>query len=926
VDRAATARQVRLLGDVLGRTIAHIEGPDQLALVERIRSLSVARRRDRDTTAGTADHDQDAAAELTDLLADVSPDDALVVATAFAAWFRLVNLAEDQARVRQLHHDRVAAAETNGPFPETIAAAIAELAGRGLTADQAAAALPEVAIRPVLTAHPTEAKRRTVLTKLGRVAAALERLDVPTLTPDEHDATAAYLAEEIASMWLTDETRVRPPTVVDEVRNGLYWVDAVLYDLVPRLYRELDDALTAHYPDADIAPRRFLRLGSWIGGDRDGNPNVTLEVTERTWREQQGLAIRLLRRSIDRLHAHLSVSARRGTSAGLATRLRELQGLVPDAAHDVADRYPEQPHRQFLALVYQLLATTEERARRPWRADHRHDPTRYHSVEGLLADLALLRDSLRSVGGDAIADGRVRDLEVQAQVFGFHLVTLDLRQHAARHRDAMAALYRRYGEIDDWLALPEDDKVATLTAELASPRPLVPAVPEIDDEHASTFELLRLVRRAHQRLGPDACDAYVISMTEHASDVLTVLAMARDAVVSDQLDIVPLFETVDDLRRAPDVLEQLLTLPVYREHLTARGDHQQVMIGYSDATKDGGYLTAAWQLHRAQRTLAAVADRHGVQLTLFHGRGGSIGRGGGPANAAIRAQPAESVRGRIKLTEQGEVIAARYRDPVLAHRHLEQVVHATLRTLLPDTEPADDGRPEELLRSLADAAGDAYRSLVHDTPELVDYLHEATPIDAIAELNLASRPARRSAGSGLEDLRAIPWVFGWTQCRVHLPAWYGVGSAFAAVAGDDDGLWDELAALHEASPLLQVTLANVAMALAKADLTIAAEYAGLARPEVRDAVFPRLEAEHRTTTAALRRITGRDLLEADPELAELLRLRDPYLDPLHAVQVRLLARLRAADTGGEVDRDVETVRDAVLVATNGIAAGLRNTG
>jgi phosphoenolpyruvate carboxylase len=914
VDRDATARQVRLLGDVLGATIADVEGDDQLAVVERVRELAKAHRRG----------DEAAGAELTDLVLALPTADARVVVTAFAAWFRLVNLAEDQGLVRQLAADRRERHDAGqGPFPESLRSALDAFVAHGLSADGAAEALGQLAVRLVLTAHPTEAKRRTTLTKLGRVAEALRELDQPGRAPESQAASQAFLAEEIASLWLTDETRVRPPTVIDEVRNGLYWIDAVIFDLVPRLYRELTDAYAAAYPDASPLPvQRFLRFGSWIGGDRDGNPNVTPAVTEATWREQQQLAIRLLRRSIDRLHAHLSVSERRGTSAELAERLAQLRERHPAAAADIDRRYPQQPHRQFLALVYQVLLETERHAGRPWRADHRRELSRYTHADEFVADLELLRASLREVGAHTIADGRVLDLTVQARVFGFHLVTLDLRQHAGRHRDAMAALYRRYGEIDDWHALPEEERVEALVRELSSARPLTPQILDLDEDSVATFELFRLLRRAHSRLGPEACDAFVISMTEHVSDVLTVLAMARDAGVDEHLDVVPLFETVDDLHRAPEVMTTLFTLPAYRDHLADRGHRQQVMIGYSDSNKDGGYLTATWQLQRVQRALAEVAEDHGITLTLFHGRGGSIGRGGGPANAAIRAQPPESVRGRLKLTEQGEVIAARYRDPDLAHRHLEQVLHATLLTTLPDRDPVTSPRLDEILDRCAQLARDAYRELVHDTPELVAYLHEATPLDAIAELNLASRPARRASGAGIGDLRAIPWVFGWTQCRIHLPAWYGVGAAFDAWARDDEARWDELAEHHATSPLLQVTLANVAMALAKADLDIAADYATLAAEPVRAAVLPRIVAEHDRTVAALRRITGRGPLEGDAALAEVLRLRDPYLDPLHAVQVRLLGRLRD-EPGGTAAEDV---RDAVLIATNGIAAGLRNTG
>jgi phosphoenolpyruvate carboxylase len=913
VERDATSAKVHLLGHLLGRTIGGIEGEGRFGLVERVRALAVAHRRG----------DVEAGPELTSLLADMPVDDAFVVVSAFASWFQLINLAEDQASVRQLTAARIAAGERGEPHTETIRAAIETLASWGLSAEQAEEAIREVMIRPVLTAHPTEAKRRTVLTKLSRVAGALRDLDAERLTPEHRAHLERYLAEEISSLWLTDATRVRPPSVIDEVRNGLYWIDAVLFDLVPRLHRDLRDAFAAVYPGHRLEPGTFLRFGSWIGGDRDGNPNVTAAVTERTLREHQQVAIRLLRRSIDRLHAHLSVSERRGTTPELATRLADLRELLPGEAADVDRRYPQQPHRQFLALVYQLLHRTEERAGKPWRTDHRVDPRTYASAADLVDDLQVLRDSLRSVGADLIADGRLRALQVQAEVFGFHLLTLDLRQHAARHRQALGTVFGRYGDTDDWGALPEEEKVSRLTHELTLARPLTPALLDFDEDTNQTFELFRLVRRAYDRLGHDAIDTYIISMTEHVSDVLGVLVMARDAGCADGLDVVPLFETAADLDRAPTVLEELLGNAPYRDHLRRRGDHQQVMIGYSDSNKDAGYLTATWYLQRAQRALVRVADRHGVRLTLFHGRGGSIGRGGGPANAAIRAQPPEAVRGRLKLTEQGEVIAARYRDPVLAFRHLEQLLHAVLLTAVPGRPPTTTPRGDEVLDELARHARTAYHELVHDTAELVDYLHEATPLDAIGELNIASRPARRQAGRGIGDLRAIPWVFAWTQCRVHLPAWYGLGSAVDAWAGEDDDRWSELAGLVEDSPLLQVILDNVEMALAKADLAIAADYAALARPEVRDAVFPRLREEHDRTRAALRRLRGRDeLLGGDPELAGALRLREPYLDPLHAVQVALLHRLR----DGRGSEEEEAVREAVLVATNGIAAGLRNTG
>jgi len=913
VDQERTSAQVRLLGELLGQTVREVEGEARFALVERARALAVARRKG----------DPAAAAELGGLFATLEPDDALVVVSAFASWFHLVNLAEDQAMVRQLIADRQAAAEAGRAHEETILAAVRRLAERGVGRAQIGPLLEQIAVRTVLTAHPTEAKRRTVLTKLGRVSRALRHLDHELLSPEARADVERYLGEEIASLWLTDDTRVRPPTVIDEVRNGLYWFDAALFDLVPRLYRELEAAVEAVYPGERAPAVRFLRFGSWIGGDRDGNPNVTVAVTEQALREHKQAAIRLLRRSIDAMHAHLSVAERRGTSPALRGRYEALKERLPAEADAVERRYPAQPHRQFLALVYQVLLVTEARAARPWRADHVVDPASYRDAGELVADLGVLRESLRLAGAHALADGRVRDLQVQAEVFGFHLATLDLRQHARRHTDALAEVLARYGEAEAYEALGEEERLAILTRELRAARPFTPAVLDFSAETGETLALFRLVRRAYERMGRDAIDTYIISMTQRASDVLAVLLLAKDAGCAHGLDVVPLFETVEDLHAAPGIMERLLTIPEYRAHIARRGDHQQVMIGYSDSNKDGGYLTATWELQVAQRALAAVMARHGVALTLFHGRGGSIGRGGGPANAAIRAQPPESVRGRLKLTEQGEVVAARYRDPALAHRHLEQIVHAVLLTARPGRSPRTSARADAVMSELSRLAEDAYRALVHDTPALVTYLHEATPLDAIGELNIASRPARRAAGRGIGDLRAIPWVFAWTQCRVHLPAWYGIGSALHAWAGDDEARWDELRALTAESPLLQVTFDNVEMALAKADLEVARDYARLAAADVHDAILPRIIAEHGRAVSGVLRVRGHTvLLEDEPELAEVLRLRDPYLDPLHAVQVALLRRLRSGDASSEAP----ALRAAMLAATNGIAAGLRNTG
>ncbi len=828
--------------------------------------------------------------------------------------------------MRQLVADRQEAANAGEVFAETIRQAFVDLRDDGIGTNRLGDVLEALTVRPVFTAHPTESKRRTTLTKLARVAAMLHTLDLEVLAPETRGALEASLAEEVASLWLSDETRPNPPDVIDEVRNGIYFIDASLFDLVPVLYRELRSAVSDTFDDVDEATLaragQFLRFGSWIGGDRDGNPNVTAQVTEATLREHQRLALRLLRRSIDAMHAHLSVSDQRGASDALHTRYAEIRSQHPDAARDLEERYPAQPHRQFLALVYQMLLATERRIDRPWRADLRPDPRAYLYAEQFVDDLETLRASLRAAGGARLADGRVLDLRVQAQVFGFHLATLDIRQHAERHDDALGEIFARYD--DAWADLDEPARIDTLTHELSLRRPLTPTRLDFSDSTNETIATFRTIRRAHERIGPDAIDTYIISMTRRVSDVLAVLVLAHDAGCADGLDVVPLFETVDDLDHAEGILDQLLANPAYRAHVTRRGNHQQVMIGYSDSNKDGGYLAATWQLQRAQRRLARVADQHGVTLTLFHGRGGSIGRGGGPTNAAIRAQPPESVQGRLKVTEQGEVIAARYRDPTLAHRHLEQVVHAVITTMRPQRTPPLTPSAEQTLDELAGFAGEAYREFVHDNPALIAFLNQATPLEVISDLNIASRPARRTPGSGLGDLRAIPWVFAWTQCRLHLPAWFGVGTALHRWADGDEQRWDQLAGIASSTPLLEVTLENMEMVLAKVDTRIAGAYADLADTDVREAVMPQLLAELDRTVTGVLRVMGRDrLLAHDPTLTAILALRAPYLEPLHALQIALLRRLRTIE---EANDATVRLRRAMLTATNGIAAGLRNTG
>lgn len=896
--------QVRLLGDLLGGAVASVDGPERLALVERVRTLSVAHRRGGDAT------------ELRTLLRDLTPEDARIVARAFAAWFHLVNLAEDQGEARRLITARRESAASGRPHAGTLLDALTTLRAAGVEEHAVAALLTQLRVRLVLTAHPTESRRRSVLAKLVRSADLLRRLDTDRLAPEDAADLTRQLGEEVTALWLTDETRDRAPTVVDEVRNSIFWFDASIHGIVPRVLRELRAAVAATYPDLEPLLERPLTFGSWVGGDRDGNPNVTSAVTAAALDEHQRMAIRLIRRGIESMHAHLSVALARGVSPAIAARADELAVALGDA-DGMEWRYADQPHRRFLALVHRRLGRTSERLARPW-AERGPEHGGYRDADELLDDLRMLQASLRGAGARELADGRLGDLVVQVEVFGLHLATLDVRLHASTLRATLVELLGRYGDLAPGSPPDDDALTALLVRELDEPRPLTPARLDHTSSTSDTIELFRLIRSAHALIGPRAIDTCIVSNTEHVVDVLAPLVLARDAGCADGLDVVPLFESATALTGAAQLLDALLAIPAYRAHVARRGDQQTVMVGYSDSNKDSGYLAANWQLQRAQTGLVSVADRHGVRLTIFHGRGGSVGRGGGPANAAIRAQPPETIRGRFSMTEQGEVIASRYRDPVLAHRHLELTLHAVLVNsgLLPGGG-ADD-RLTEVFDGLAATSRAVYRREIADVPELRDYLGTATPVEAIGRLNIASRPSRRSRGGGIDDLRAIPWVFAWTQSRANLPGWFGLGAALETWAGEDEGRWQELRALTAAHPLLEATLANAEMVLAKTDLTIHADYARLAAAPVRDALLPSIRDEHARTVRALLRLRGAGkLLEADPELREVLALRDPYLDPLHVIQVALLERLDEGD---------ELLEDAFLLATNGIAAGLRNTG
>ena len=916
-ERDRLSDQIHLLGDILGQTIVEQAGRPLFDLVEEVRGLAKSHR-DGNGAAG---------ARLMQRIESLPLREARGVVKAFASYFAVVNLAEEQERVSVLQKREREAHEQRRPMDETMSAALLALREQGRSPEDLQRILDRLLIMPVFTAHPTEAKRRTVLTKFHRLASLLHQLDFESPSPDEGASVIERLREELASLWETEETRAYKPGVLDEVRNGLYYFETTLFDLAPEMEGRLKKALQETFPGHPFDVPHFLRFGSWIGGDRDGNPNVDPEATEKALREHQTMALRLYLRAFDRMHGHLSVAVREDDRDARHTEfedsLRADALLYPDVWKRAEDRYRRQPYRQKLAFVYRKLQATLEAAARPWRADHRPLPGTYASSAVFVLDLRIIQRSLRQRAGKRLAEGALGALIAQAEIFGFHLATLDLRQHAQRHADALAEILGRYGLGEAWANGHDARRAELITTELLSPRPLTARL-DFSRNTNETLELFRLVRRAHDRIGRAAVETYVVSMTRGVADILSVQLLAKDAGVEDALDIVPLFETVADLHQAPVTMEGLFRNPAYATHLKTRPAGQTIMIGYSDSNKDAGYVAANWELQLAQRSLAALAAARGVSLTLFHGRGGSVGRGGGPTNRAVLAQPSESVGGRLRFTEQGESITARYSNRDLARRHLEQLLHAVLWTTgkTPVSSPSRGGVWEAAMNAMAPVSERSYRALVENEDGLA-YFRSATPVAEIGQLNIGSRPAHRGGLLTLQSLRAIPWVFAWTQSRVTLPGWYGFGEALEGFAGTDEARWETLGRMHREWPFFRTLVDNCQVSLRKGDLRIAEVYSSLAPEPARSRVFSLIQAEHERTVKGLCRLTGqRDLLDLFPWLQHSIRVRNPYIDPMNYVQVALLRRLRASPEAP----DAEALRDVVLLSVNGIAAGLRNTG
>lgn len=908
-DKEAPLREdIRLLGRVLGDVVREQAGPDVFDIVESVRRHAVSVRRE-----GSDDE------HLAARLAALDLPEALHVIRAFSWFSFLTNIAEDvHTNRRRRHHRRVGAPAQ----PGSLAYAIPRLLTSGVDVDAIARLLPRMHVSPVLTAHPTEVRRKTVL-RVQRDVARLLSEDAR----DDPDAWESHLRRDVLALWQTAMLRLTRLRVADEVNEALGYYELSLFEQIPRVLETLEHEIARCYAPGGAPPLSVppvLRMGSWIGGDRDGNPFVDAAALRLAVHRQTTVALRHLLGQLDALEAELSMSSR------LVRPTDELLELA-DASLDDSPFRSDEPYRRAVRGLHARLAATAIALVGETPAPHRAhvELPRFRDADELAEALATIDRSLRSHGAGAIADGRLARVRRAVGVFGFHLCSLDMRQNADVHERVVAELLRVARVHDDYAALDEEARVALLRAELAWPRPLVGPATEgrYGETTAKELEILRAAAEIHRRVGRAAIPNYVISKCRSVSDVLAVAVLLKEVGLAtpDRLDvaIVPLFETIDDLDAAGTVVQAMLRDDRYRAWVDGLGGAQEVMLGYSDSNKDGGYLAANWALYRAERALVDVTRAAGVRLRLFHGRGGTVGRGGGPSYEAILAQPDGAVDGALRITEQGEVVAAKYADPDHARRTLEAMLAATLEATLVDVEGLgnDLGRFHDVLDELAARSRDAYRALVYDTPGFVEWFRAATPITEISELNIGSRPASRTSSDRIEDLRAIPWVFSWSQARIMLPGWYGVGAAVEGWCGGDDARLSLLREMHDRWPFFRSVLSNMAMVLAKSDLSIAARYRMLVPDEaLREHVWEQIRAEHERCVRTVLAITGHSSLLADnPTLARSIRHRFPYLDPLNLLQVSLLQRWRA----GEHD---ELIRRAIHLTINGLATGLRNSG
>ena len=913
-------RDVRFLGNILGEVLVHQGGRELLEHVEKIREMSKALR---------AEYLPELYEGFIQTVGGLEPGIRHQVIRAFAIYFQLVNIAEQNHRIRRKRDYERSAGES--VQPGSIESVVQRLKEKNLPVDEVRQMLDGISLELVMTAHPTEATRRDVLDIHKRIADEVMELDNPTLTYREREKLREKLLNEVLTLWQTDELRDRKPTVLDEVRNGMYYFHETLFEVLPNVYEELERCLTKYYPEEQWHVPAYLRFGSWIGGDRDGNPSVTADVTWQTLKMQRNLAIHKYENNLRELARHLSFST---TIVNVSD---ELLASIKQDGENVELRTIEpwtndkEPYRVKLRYMLQKLKNMREE-------QFEGTKQRYGSVEDFKADIEIIDRSLRHHYADYVANTHLKKLIRQVELFGFHLAALDVRQHSKEHENAMTELLAKAGVASAYAELAEQEKIDLLHGLLSGDKQLLQDGIQLSESSQECLDVYKTIYKAQQEFGTGCITSYLISMSEAASDILEVMVFAKEAGLFGRdengnvfctLQAAPLFETIDDLHAAPQIMDTLFKLPVYRQSVAAMGDLHEIMLGYSDSNKDGGMVTANWELRVALNELTRMGKSHNVRLKFFHGRGGALGRGGMPLNRSILAQPPHTIGGGIKITEQGEVLSSRYAMKGIAYRSLEQATGALITAAYLSRNPAQERSTEseweEIMRDISVDAQTKYQDLIFRDPDFMTFFKESTPLPEVGELNIGSRPSKRKGSDRFEDLRAIPWVFAWTQSRYLLPAWYAAGTAFSKFVNGDPARLETLRTMYREYSFFKSLIDNLQMALGKADLMIARQYAGMIEDAaIKDRIFSQIEEEYAKTQEMILNITGQDeILDNVPVIQESIRLRNPYVDPLSYLQVQLLTELRSLRAQNE--DDAELLRE-VLLTINGIAAGLRNTG
>jgi phosphoenolpyruvate carboxylase len=921
-------RDIKMLGNLLGNVLIEQESRAFLELEEKIRLLCKDIRQNKKSNL----HD-----ELLQTIESLSINDASNLVRAFGSFFHLANVADQfhQIRKEKLTRRALTDAGVSHALDGTIESAIQTFAAQGVSAETIQALLDTLTIEPTLTAHPTEAVRQTVLLKRQRIATALADLDRSHLTEKERQHIIERLGSEITALWQTDDVRQGSLAVADEVRYQLYYLENVFFDVLPDIYRELEDALQAHYPHASFRVPSFLKLHSWTGGDRDGHPLVTYTVTRDTLLLLKERILRKYLVAVESVLVELSASLNRVrvSSALLASIKRDDETIGRTVIEaEWAGKNDVEPYRIKLRYVYFRLQQTLAEVLHP----ERPAPHRYAREEDLLLDLRVIERSLMENKGERLAKAGLRQLIRQVDVFGFSFVMLDIRQHSSRHTAAIDDITERLRLLPKpYRDMSEEERMAWLSSELQSRRPMIPHALDFSDETNETIQTFRQIRRSLVSISKRAIQTYIISMTASASHVLEVMLLAKeggliyhtdDDELRSDIDIVPLFETIQDLHRGTGLMETLYRLPIYQKQLRARRGLQEIMLGYSDSGKDGGLATSNWELYNAQVSLKASAERHGVSLKLFHGRGGTVGRGGGaPAHQAILAQPKGTVDGKIKITEQGEIISAKYSVPPIAMRNLELATSAVMLASIASASDAPlKAEWTACMKTISEHSQRSFRELVYETDGFAEFFREATPIDIIEQMKIGSRPSKRRNTGRIEELRAIPWVFAWTQNRASLPSWYGLSDGIHAALQTDFTV-ETLREMYQSWRFFTTLLDSVQMSLCKSDMRVAREYAKLvANSSTGSQIFDIIDTKFQQTVEVILNITGqKNLLDNNPSLQKSLSAREPYIDPLSYIQVIALKKFRRADIS-------EEERAALLMllrnSVNSIAAGIRNTG